>query len=133
MRFVTPFALVLALAVTGGAVSAPAFAAKKDKKEEKATGPKLNVTPDVIKSLQTAQKAAEAQDFAGAKAALAEADSKAVSNDDKYQIGAIKLNTSIASKDAAMQSEALTQMLGQWFDATGTGRAVQLDRREPGT
>lgn len=111
MRFVTPFALVLALAVTGGAVSAPAFAAKKDKKEEKATGPKLNVTPDVIKSLQTAQKAAEAQDFAGAKAALAEADSKAVSNDDKYQIGAIKLNTSIASKDAAMQSEALTQML----------------------
>ena len=111
MRFVTPFALVLALAVTGGAVSAPAFAAKKDTKEEKAAGPKLNVTPDVIKSLQTAQKAAEAQDFAGAKAALAEADSKAVSNDDKYQIGAIKLNTSIASKDTAMQSEALTQML----------------------
>jgi len=108
MRFVTPFALVLALAVTGGAVSAPAFAAKK---EEKKAGPKLNVTPDVIKSLQTAQKAAEAQDFAGAKAALAEADSKAVSNDDKYQIGAIKLNTSIAAKDTALQSEALTQML----------------------
>lgn len=108
MRFVTPFALVLALAVTGGAVSAPAFAAKK---EEKKAGPKLNVTPDVIKSLQTAQKAAEAQDFAGAKAALAEADSKAVSNDDKYQIGAIKLNTSIAAKDTALQSEALAQML----------------------
>ncbi|MEQ6332360.1 hypothetical protein [Sphingobium sp. MK2] len=108
MRFVTPFALVLALAVSGGAVSAPAFAAKK---EEKKAGPKLNVTPDVIKSLQAAQKAAEAQDFAGAKAALAEADSKAVSNDDKYQIGAIKLNTSIAAKDTALQSEALTQML----------------------
>ena len=111
MRFVTPFALVLALAVTGGAVSAPAFAAKKDKKEEKAAGPKLNVSPEVIKSLQTAQKAAEAQDFAGAKAALADADSKAVSNDDKYQIGAIKLNTAIGAKDEAGKIEALTQML----------------------
>ncbi|MEC3949648.1 hypothetical protein [Sphingobium sp. HWE2-09] len=108
MRFVTPVALALALAMTGGAISAPAFAAKK---EEKKAGPKLNVSPDVIKALQTAQKAAEAQDFAGAKAALAEADSKATSNDDKYQIGAIKLNASIASKDSAMQTEALNQML----------------------
>src|SRR3989344_4038535 len=68
MRFVTPVALVLALAVGGGAISAPAFAAKK---EEKKAGPKLNVSPEVIKALQAAQKAAEAQDFAGAKAALA--------------------------------------------------------------
>jgi hypothetical protein len=108
MRFVTPVALALALALTSGAVSAPVFAAKK---EEKKAGPQLKVSPDVIKALQTAQKAAEAQDFAGAKAALAEADSKATSNDDKYQIGAIKLNTSIASKDTALQGEALNQML----------------------
>jgi hypothetical protein len=108
MRFVTPVALALALALTGGAVTAPAFAAKKD---EKQAGPKLNVSPDVIKALQTAQQAAEKQDFAGAKAALADADSKAKSNDDKYQIGAVKLNTSITAKDAALQSEALTQML----------------------
>lgn len=108
MRFVTPVALVLALALTGGAVSAPAFAAKK---EDKKAGPKLNVSPDVIKALQAAQKAAEAQDFATAKTALAEADSKAQSNDDKYQIGAVKLNTSITSKDSALQTEALNQML----------------------
>lgn len=108
MRFVTPVSLALALALTGGAISAPAFAAKK---EEKQAGPKLNISPEVLKSLQVAQKASEAQDFAGAKAALAEADSKATSPDDKYQIGAIKLNTSILSKDAALQGEALTQML----------------------
>lgn len=108
MRFVTPVALALALAMTGGAITAPAFAAKK---EEKQAGPKLNVSPDVLKALQTAQTAAGAQDFAGAKAALADADSKAKSNDDKYQIGAIKLNTSIASKDSALQSEGLIQML----------------------
>ena len=108
MRFVTPMALALTLALTGGAVSAPAFA----KKEEKKGGaPKLNVSADVIKALQAAQAAAQKNDFAAAKAALAEADGKATSNDDKYQIGAVKLNTSIASKDAAMQSEALTQML----------------------
>ncbi|UZW56448.1 hypothetical protein NUH86_06680 [Sphingobium sp. JS3065] len=109
MRFVTPVALALTLALAGGAVSAPAFAAKKE--EKKGGAPKLNVSPDVIKALQTAQQAIEKQDFAGAKVALADADSKAKSNDDKYQIGAIKLNTSIASKDTAMQSEALTQML----------------------
>jgi hypothetical protein len=108
MRFVTPVALALTLALTGGAITAPAFAAKKEEKKE---GQKLNVSPDVLKALQTAQAASEKQDFAGAKAALAEADSKAQSPDDKYQIGAIKLNTSIASKDAALQGEALNQML----------------------
>ena len=86
MRFVTPLSLALALALTGGAVSAPASAAKK---EEKPAGRKLNVSPEVLKSLQAAQKASDAQDFAGAKTALTEADGKAASNDDKYQIGAI--------------------------------------------
>lgn len=109
MRFVTPVALALALALTGGAVSAPTFAAKKD--EKKGGAPKLNVSPDVIKALQAAQEAEKKQDFAAVKAALADADSKAKSNDDKYQIGAVKLNASIASKDAALQNEALTQML----------------------
>lgn len=108
MRFVTPVALAIALAVTSGAVAVPAMAAKK---EQKGKAPKLNVSPDVLAALQTAQKAGEAQDWAAAKAALADADSKAKSNDDKYQIGAIKLNTSITSKDAALQSEALAQML----------------------
>ena len=106
MRFVTPVALALALALTGGAVSAPAMA-----KEKKAAAPKLNVSPEVIKSLQAEQEAEKKQDFAAAKAALADADSKAKSNDDKYQIGAIKLNLSIASKDSALQGEALAQML----------------------
>ncbi|MCP1469788.1 hypothetical protein J3E64_001470 [Sphingobium sp. OAS761] len=107
MRFVTPVALALALALTGGAVTAPASAAKKEEKK----GMKLNVSPEVIKSLQTAQQATEKQDFAGAKAALADADAKAKSNDDKYQIGAIKLNTAIAAKDEPGKIEALNQML----------------------
>ena len=129
MRFVTPVALALALALTGGAISAPAMAAKKE--EKKGGAPKLNVSPDVIKALQAAQAATAKNDFAGAKAALADADSKAKSNDDKYQIGAIKLNTSIASKDAAMQSEALTQMLDSGMtpaEQVGQFNAVAADQ-----
>ncbi len=128
MRFVTPVALAMALALTGGAVSAPAMA--KDKKAS-SSAPKLNVSPDVIKALQTAQAAAEKQDIAGAKAALADADSKAKSNDDKYQIGAIKLNASIAAKDAALQGEALTQMLDSGLtpaDQVGQFNAVAADQ-----
>lgn len=111
MRFVTPLALALALAVTSGAITAPAMAQKKEKQQKKGSAPKLNVSPEVLKSLQTAQAASQKQDFAGAKAALADADSKAKSNDDKYQIAAIKLNVSIESKDAALQSEAVNAML----------------------
>jgi len=127
MRFVTPVALALALAMTSGAVSTPAFAAKK---EEKKAGPKLNITPDVLKALQTAQKSAEAQDFAAAKTAIAEADSKAASNDDKYQIGAIKLNTGIAAKDEAMKMEGLNQMLDSGLtppEQAGQFNAVAAD------
>ncbi|MBU0775851.1 MAG: hypothetical protein KKH54_11815, partial [Alphaproteobacteria bacterium] len=68
---------------------------------------------------------------AGAKAALADADSKAKSNDDKYQIGAIKLNTSIASKDNALQGEALAQMLDSGLtppEQAGQFNAVAADQ-----
>ncbi len=129
MRFVTPVALALALALTSGAVSAPAFAAKKEKKEEK-QGMKLNVSPDVIKALQTAQQASEKQDFATAKTALAEADSKAASNDDKYQIGAVKLNTGIGAKDEALKMEGLNQMLDSGLtppEQAGQFNAVAAD------
>lgn len=129
MRFVSPVALALTLALAGGAISAPAMAAKKD--EKKGGAPKLNVSPDVIKALQAAQTAAAKNDFAAAKAALADADSKAKSNDDKYQIGAVKLNASIAAKDSAMQSEALTQMLDSGLtpaDQVGQFNAVAADQ-----
>jgi len=111
MRFVTPLALALALAVTSGAITTPAMAQKKEKQQKKGSAPKLNVSPDVIKSLQVAQAASQKQDFAAAKAALADAESKAKSNDDRYQIAAIKLNLSIESKDTALQSEAINAML----------------------
>lgn len=107
MRFVSPVALALALAMTSGAVTAPAFAAKKDKQE----APKVKVSPEVVKPIVAAQQAMDKQDFAGAKAAIAEAEGLAKTGDDKYQIAATKLNLSIASKDQALQAQALNQML----------------------
>lgn len=109
MRFASPVALVLALTFAGSVATNPAFAAKKEKAESGA--PKLNLSPEVIKPLQAAQQAMEKQDFATAKASIAEAEGLAKSPDDKYQINAIKLNLSIANKDAALQGQALTGML----------------------
>lgn len=129
MRFVTPVALALVLALTGGAVSAPAMAAKKE--DKKGAAPKLNVSAEVIKSLQAAQEATQKNDFVAAKAALTDADAKAQSNDDKYQIGAVKLNTSIAAKDNALQGEALTQMLDSGLtppDQLGQFNAIAADQ-----
>jgi hypothetical protein len=107
MRFVSPVALALALAMTSGAITAPAFAQKKGKEE----APKTKVSPEVVKPIVAAQQAMEKQDFAGAKTAIAEAEGLAKTGDDKYQIAATKLNLSIASKDQALQVQALNQML----------------------
>lgn len=108
MRFVTPVALALALAVTSGAVSAPAFAAKKEKADD---APKLKVSPEVLKPLQAAQAAMGKNDFASAKASIAEAEAIAKSPDDRYQVNAVKLNLSIGTKDPALQGDALRAML----------------------
>ncbi|WP_336970917.1 hypothetical protein [Sphingobium aromaticiconvertens] len=107
MRFVSPVALALALAMTSGAVTAPAFAQKKGKEE----APKVKVSPEVVKPIVAAQQAMDKQDFATAKASIAEAEGLAKTGDDKYQIAATKLNLSIASKDSALQVQALNQML----------------------
>ncbi|MEJ7925291.1 hypothetical protein WG908_00810 [Sphingobium sp. AN641] len=107
MRFISPVALVLAMALTSGAVSTPAMAQKK----QQSKAPKLNVSADVIKALQAAQQAMQKQDFAAAKASIAQAEGLAKSNDDRYQTAAIKLNLSIETKDSALQGEALSVML----------------------
>lgn len=108
MRFSTPVALALTLALAGGVVSAPAFAAKKEKAE---SGPKLKVSPEVIKPLQAAQTAMGKNDFAAAKASIAEAEALAKSPDDRYQVNAVKLNLSIGTNDPALQGAALREML----------------------
>lgn len=113
MRFVTPLALAIALAVTSGAVSAPAFAAKDKKADAAPAG-----GPDVKKlstgfrtAIVKAQEAEKKKDVEGQKAAIAEATPLATNPDEKYFLNSTKLNLSIATNDAALQGEAISGML----------------------
>lgn len=109
MRFVSPIALGLMLAIAGaGTVAAtPAFAAK----EKSGGAPKLKLSPEFIPAIQKASEAVTKKDVEGANAALAAAEPLAKTNDDKYQFYAIMLNLSITANDAAMQGKALSGML----------------------
>lgn len=109
MRFVSPVALglMLALGTASFGVSTPAMAAK----EKKSQAPKLKLSPDFLPAAQTASKAIEQKDAAAAQAALAEAEAKATSNDDKYQYYSLLLNYSIFAQDTQAQNKALKGML----------------------
>lgn len=109
MRFVSPVALglMLALGAASFGVSAPAAMAK----EKGPQAPKLKLSPDFIPPIRKASEAVQKKDAEAAKAAMAEAETKIASNDDKYQYYSLLLNLSIMTNDAAMQNQALKGML----------------------
>jgi len=109
MRFVSPVALglMLALGTASFAVSTPAMAAK----EKKSSAPKLKLSKAFLPAAQKASKAISKKDAVASKEALAEALPVATSNDDKYQYYSLLLNYSIFAKDAVAQNEALKGML----------------------
>lgn len=111
MRFVSPVALGLVLALGGASIGAAPAVAKEAKKEAGSDAPKLKLSPNFVPAIAKANDAVAKKDIEGAKAAMAAALPLATSNDDKYQYYAILLNLSIASNDAAMQGEALKGML----------------------
>lgn len=83
--------LALALALTTGAgslvLTPPAIAKKK---EEEAQGPKLS--PEALQSAQAAQTALNAKDLATAEPAIAQMESVASTDDDKYFAGVFRYN-----------------------------------------
>jgi hypothetical protein len=112
MRFVTPVALALVLAVTSGAVSAPAFAAKKEKEQAPAGGPNpKNLSSGFQAAIVKAQEAEKKKDIEGQKAAIAEAEPLATNPDEKFFLYSQKVNLSISTQDAKLQGEAITGML----------------------
>jgi tetratricopeptide (TPR) repeat protein len=108
MRFTSAFALGL-MVTTAGAVTtllpAPALAAKKDEAQ-------IKPTPAFIKVYVEIDKLAKANDFAGAKGRLAEAEQAASTPDDHYLVGLLTLNTGIGLKDETLQRNGLEKMLG---------------------
>lgn len=111
MRFVSPVALglMLALGATSSGVIVSAASAKE--KPDQGQAPKLKLSKDFLPAIAKASDLVGKNDVEGAKAALAAAKPLAVTNDDKYQYYAIMMNLSIGAKDAKMQSDALRGML----------------------
>lgn len=109
MRFVSTVALGLMLAAGGASVAVSVPAAAKEAAQSQA--PKLKLSPEFIPPIRKASDAVAKKDVEGAKAALAEAEPLAKTNDDKYQYYAIMLNLSITAGDGAMQGKAVEGML----------------------
>ena len=106
MRFVSPVALGLMLAVAGTSlgVAAPAALAKNE-------APKLKLTPAFAKASDQAIMALQKKDVEGAKAALAAAEPLAATNEDKFRYFSIMLSLSSLANDGAMQAKAISGML----------------------
>ncbi|MDF2495563.1 hypothetical protein [Sphingomonas sp.] len=85
------FAAALMAGVAGVAVSAPAVAQKKN--EQKGGGPSLKLSKDVQNAAAAAQTAIGAKDFAAAAAALGTAQAAAKTDDDRYIVSALQLQS----------------------------------------
>jgi tetratricopeptide (TPR) repeat protein len=113
MRFVSPVALGLMLAMTGASFggAAPAAMAKEAKAGKAANAPKLKLSPEFIPAIMKASEAVGKKDIEGAKAALPAAEALAKTPDDKYQYYVIVLNLAGLLNDGMMQGKAVAGML----------------------
>lgn len=109
MRFVSPVALGLMLALGGVSlgVAAPSAIAKEKAPE----GPKIKASTGFLKAVQPFNAAVVKKDVEGAKAAMPAAQAAITSADDRYLFNQLMLNLSIAANDPAMQQQALKGMI----------------------
>jgi tetratricopeptide (TPR) repeat protein len=123
MRIVSTLALAIAL---GSAVTAvPAFAQKKDKKEE---APAAKYTPAVQKALLAAQTALKANDTATALAQVAAAKAAGLQTaDDKNATGSLEYQIYQITKDQALLSDGVDLMIASGKAGANAGQlyAVQ--------
>lgn len=104
MKLISKAAMATALALGSVALmGVPAVAAK----EKKAKAPELKLGAEVRTALGDAQKAITANDFATAKAKLAEADAVSKEPDEKYMTSQVRLQLGTAAKDASIQEEGV--------------------------
>lgn len=115
---VVSLAIVLALGAPAILGSAPALAAKKEKPVK---APAAKFSQAFQKAAGPIQAAIKAQDFAGAKAALATAEPLATTPDDKYFAGAMRLEISRGTKDTAGLRKGINEMI-----ASGSGLATNM-------
>jgi hypothetical protein len=118
MRFVSPVALGLMLALAGVSAAVPSVVIAKEKAP---AAPKLKLSPEFTAAAIKVDQAIAKKDVAGAAAALAAAEPLAKVPDEIYYYNNEMLNLSIVSKDAALQGKALEGLLN-----TGLVPAAQV-------
>ena len=90
-------ALVLSAGVGGLAITPPAIAQKK--KKDEAAGPKFSA--EGLKAAQAAQTALNAKDLAAAEPAVAQLETVATTDDDKYTAAQFRYNLEVQKMQAA--------------------------------
>lgn len=128
-------ALVLGALLSGAAAipfAAPATAQKKEKKDDKKGGG-LKLSPDVLKAAQVAQPAIGAKDFATAEPAVAQIETAAKTDDDKYIAAALRLDLEsqkIGAQQAANPNAPVNEtVLAAPLDALITNPSTPADVR----
>lgn len=111
MRLMPALALGLIVPVTGAALLAVPAGAARNEQQQAPQAPQLRPTPNFVKIYQDVDKAIKANDYATAKAKIAEAEAAASNDDDKYLLATLKLNIGLGTQDAAMQRAALEAMV----------------------
>jgi predicted Zn-dependent protease len=109
MKFISKVALAATLATGFTAVNAPAFAQKKDKAE--AGAPQLKLSDAVRKPIAAAQTAFAAGDYPTTLAQIAIAEPAAKTDDERYVVNALRLQTVAKTNDRAAMIPALDALI----------------------
>jgi tetratricopeptide (TPR) repeat protein len=110
MRYVSTIALGAALAL-GAVTVAGVEPAMAQKKEKAAKAPDFKLSKTVREAVVAAQAASKAGDAATAQAKLAEAQTAATTDDERYVVGSVLLDVARAKNDTKLQGDAIEMML----------------------
>jgi tetratricopeptide (TPR) repeat protein len=110
MRYVSTIALGAALAL-GAVTVAGVEPAMAQKKEKAAKAPDFKLSKTVREAVVAAQAASKAGDAATAQAKLAEAQTAATTDDERYVVGSVLLDVARTKNDTKLQGDAIEMML----------------------
>ena len=119
MKAISRIALGISLALVGGNLAVAPAMAKKAAEEEQ----KFNLSPDVAKNLSEAQKLIAAKDYANAAPKISAAEAAIKNDDDRFQVGAFKLNLGTVTNNPALQGEGIDL-------AVASGKGTTAQRKE---
>jgi tetratricopeptide (TPR) repeat protein len=127
MKLSSTVALAVALALGATAISgSPAFAAK-EKAEKPGKAPAAKLSPGFQKLAPAIQKAMQAKDYAAAGTAITAAEPAASAPDDKYFLGAMKLQLAQASKNIAGMRTGINEMISSGSSLATNMAELQLN------